>query len=162
MVTLGTPFSNIKYENDTYLSKFRLPGMPAGNEKSDGYRTAAARIKFGPFSMGMILHTGYTENPVGDAELEDLDGDGILETRIMKKGDIEDSSQSHGVLYFGFGPFKVGRDSEGIRHSFQNKLAHDGFNGGSRGSGYPWVKPFWDRSPRWFMQFGGGNGSTLY
>lgn len=162
MVTLGTPFSNIKYENDTYLSKFRLPGMPAGNKKSDGYRTAAARIKFGPFSIGMILHTGYTSNPMGDAELEDLDGDGIPETRIMKKGDIEDSSQSHGVLYFGFGPFKIGRDSEGIRHLFQNKLAHDGFNGGSRGSGYPWVKPFWDRSPQWFIQFGGSNGSTLY
>lgn len=94
--------------------------------------------------------------------MEDLDGDGIPETRIMKRGDIDDASQSYGILYFGFGSLKIGRDSEGIRHSFQNRLAHDGFNGGSRGSEYPWVKPFWDRSPRWFIQFGGSNGSTLY
>lgn len=162
MVTLGIPFSNIKYENDTYLSKFRLPGMPSGNSKSDGYRTAAARMKFGPFSIGMILHTGYTPNPLGDAKYKDTDGDGVNDAYIMTKGDIEDSSQSHGVLYFGFGPFKIGWDSEGIRHSFQNKLAHDGFNGGSRGDGYPWVKPFWDRSPKWFIQFGEGNGNSLY
>ena len=33
--------------------------------------------------------------------------------------------QHHGVLSFGFGPLRIGLDTEGIRHTFQNRVAHD-------------------------------------
>jgi len=161
-ITLGGPFVNVKYENDTYLGNFKLPGVPQGDPYSDGYRTAAARIKFGPLSVGMILHTGYTPQPTRWQQYQDTDGDGVADAWVMTGGDIQDESQSHGIFYVGFGPLRIGRDSEKIRDRFQNHIAHDGFNGGSQGSEYPWVKPFWDRDPRWFFQFGWGNGSTLY
>jgi hypothetical protein len=79
----------------------------------------------------------------------------------FKGGSIGDSKQSHGVFYFGIGPFRFGRDTESIRNLFQNQIAHDGFNGGSRGSAYPWVLTL-IRADRWFFQFGWGNVSTLY
>jgi hypothetical protein len=161
-ITLGGPFVNVKYENDTYLGNFKLPGVPQGDPYSDGYRTAAARIKFGPLSVGMILHTGYIPQPTRWQQYQDTDGDGVADAWVMTGGDIQDESQSHGIFYVGFGPLRIGRDSEKIRDRFQNHIAHDGFNGGSQGSEYPWVKPFWDRDPRWFFQFGWGNGSTLY
>ena len=44
-ITLGGPFINLKYENDTYLGKFKLPGVPHGDPESDAYRTAAARLR---------------------------------------------------------------------------------------------------------------------
>jgi RHS repeat-associated protein len=161
-ITLGGPFVNLKYENDTYLGNFKLPGVPQGDPYSDGYRTAGARIKVGPLKVGMILHTGDSPSPTGMQQFQDTDGDGIADAWVMTGGDIQDESQSHGIFYVGFGPLRIGRDTEKNRHRFQNKWAHDGFNGGSNGSEYPWVKPFWDRDPRWYFQFWGGTGSTLY
>jgi hypothetical protein len=161
-ITLGGPFVNLKYENDTYLGNFKLPGVPQGDPYSDGYRTAGARIKVGPLKVGMILHTGDSPSPTGMQEFQDTDGDGIADAWVMTGGDIQDESQSHGIFYVGFGPLRIGRDTEKNRHRFQNKWAHDGFNGGSNGSEYPWVMPFWDRDPRWYFQFWGGTGSTLY
>ena len=40
-------------------------------------------------------------------------------------GDID--KQHHGVLSFGIGPIRIGWDSESIRHTFQNRIAHDRF-----------------------------------
>jgi len=159
-VTLGGPLINLKYENDTYLGKLNLPGVPQGDPESDAYRTAAVRIKIGLFSAGMILHTG-------EAEIDPFTGwyrngiDDINNARVFKGGSIGDSSQSHGIFYVGLGPIRIGRDTEQIRQTFQNEIAHDGFNGGSRGSNYPWVLML-NRSDCWFFQFGWGNGSTLY
>ncbi len=161
MITLGGPFINLKYENNTYLGNFKLPGFPHGEPYSDGYRTAGARIKGGPLKMGMILHIGDSPSPTGMQQFQDTNGDGIPDTRAFTGGDIGDTSQSHGIFYVGFGPFRIVRDTENIRQTFQNDFAHDGFNGGNRGSDYPWILTL-DRDPRWFFQFGWGNGSTLY
>jgi hypothetical protein len=103
-ITLGGPFVNLKYENDTYLGNFKLPGVPQGDPNSDAYRTAGARIKVGPFKMGMILHTG---EGTGDNWV-DTDGDGIPDTRAFTGGDVGDPSQSHGIFYVGFGTFRMG------------------------------------------------------
>jgi len=163
MITLGGPFTNAKYENDTYLGSFNALGtlgVPQGDPKSDGYKTAAARLKFGSFSTGMILHTGFAPHPIEDSKSQYVDRHG--EATVMTGGDVQEESQSHGIFYIGFGSVKIGRDSENIRHGIQNQLAHDGFNRGYRGSEYPWVKPFWGREPEWYYYYGGGNGSTLY
>jgi RHS repeat-associated protein len=161
-ITLGGPFVNLKYENDTYLGNFKLPGVPQGDPYSDGYRTAGARIKVGALKVGMILHTGDSPSPTGMQQFQDTDGDGIADAWVMTGGDVQTESQSHGIFYVGFGHLRIGRDTEKNRHRFQNKWAHDGFNGGSNGSEYPWVMPFWGRDSRWYFQFWGGTGSTLY
>ncbi len=60
------------------------------------------------------------------------------------------------MLYcFSFGGFfRIGRDSEDMRHTFQNHFAHDFMNGGNNGSAYPWILRT-RRDSRFFFQFGG-------
>ncbi|MGB5980497.1 MAG: hypothetical protein WBG62_24000, partial [Cyclobacteriaceae bacterium] len=69
-------------------------------------------------------------------------------------GNIDDPRRSNGIISLGFGPMKIGWDSEGIRHALQNRLTHDWLNGRNRGSAYPWMLRT-DRRPRLFFQFGG-------
>jgi hypothetical protein len=45
-----------------------------------------------------------------------------------------------GVLSFGFGPLRIGRNSEQIRHIFQNKFAHNFLMKGQTKEG-----PYWFR-----------------
>jgi hypothetical protein len=68
-----------------------------------------------------------------------------------------DPSMRAGVLSFGFGPFRFGRNSEAIRHVFQNRFAHDILMGGDS----YWFLPL-DIPPSWFFYFGTGNGNTLW
>jgi hypothetical protein len=62
-----------------------------------------------------------------------------------------------GVLSIGFGPIRIGRNSEQIRLIFQNKLAHDILNGGKA----KWFEVL-DIDPSWFFYFGTGSGGTLW
>ena len=63
-----------------------------------------------------------------------------------------------GVLSFGIGPMRIGRNSEAIRVVFQNKFAHDMLSGG-----VPlWFRELEDRKARWYFYFGTGNGNTLW
>jgi len=62
-----------------------------------------------------------------------------------------------GVLSFGFGPMRFGRDSEGIRRVFQNQFAHDFLLGGKS----KWFEVL-PRKSRWYWSFGGGTGNTLW
>jgi RHS repeat-associated protein len=157
MITVGIPNLNVKYENDTYLGYYELPGVPTGNPQSDAYKTAAARIRVGEFSIGMVLHTGEGEV----IRYFDTDGDGVKETRAFDEGNIHDPSLSHGVFYFGSGPIKIGSDSEEIRHHFQNEVAHDGFNNCNLGSEYPYVLKT-NRKQKFYFQISSSNGNTLY
>jgi len=103
----------------------------------------------------IILHTGSWD---GTSESGVIDGE---QTTYATGGDIDNPNQSHGIFYIQAGNLALGRDTENIRHIFQNKLAHDGFNGGYRGSEYPWILKT-HRSNRWYFQFGSGNGNSLY
>lgn len=145
------------YENDTFLGDYvgQLPGVPEGNAYSDQMRTAAAEINLFGIDVGIQLHTGSWD---GQSDWGYVDGEW---TQYATGGDIDDPNQSHGIFYLQFGNMRVGRDSEQIRHYFQNEVAHDGFNGGSRGSVYPWILQL-DRSPQWYFQFGSGSGNSLY
>jgi hypothetical protein len=96
-------------------------------------------------------------------------GDGFDETgtgvngdpRVFTGGDIDDPKQRSGVLYLGFGPIRFGMDSEGIRHIFQNRMAHDAFWKYNYGQNYPWVLKL-DKKPRFYWYFGTGTGNTLW
>lgn len=66
-----------------------------------------------------------------------------------------------GVLSFGFGTIRVGRNSEQIRKVFQNQFAHDML---TKKNGIPEAKWFrvLDIRPRWFWSLGFGSGNTLW
>ena len=69
--------------------------------------------------------------------------------------------QHHGVLSFGFGPLRIGLDTEGIRHTFQNRVAHDRLWWYNYGEKYPWVKKV-DRKGRFYFYIGSGTGNTMW
>jgi hypothetical protein len=52
---------------------------------------------------------------------------------------------------------KIGRNSEKIRNTFQNKFAHD-FMMGGESPYFLWL----DKDPRWYFYFGSGTGNTLW
>jgi RHS repeat-associated protein len=122
-ITLGNPFVNVSYEND-YL--FGL-GAPLGRYNADGgdrWRTAAVGMNFGPLNVNLNMFTGDPG----------LDGDYRQENVAMINGHLTYTGGTAnkyraGVLSFGFGPIRIGRNSEQIRLIFQNKLAHDILNG---------------------------------
>jgi hypothetical protein len=62
-----------------------------------------------------------------------------------------------GTFCFRIGSFKVGRNSENIRHIFQNRFAHDFMTGGKT----KWFEVL-DLKPKWYWGFGYGSGGTLW
>jgi hypothetical protein len=75
---------------------------------------------------------------------------------MASNGNDPDKYRS-GVFYIGFGPIKIGRNSEKIRNTFQNKFAHDFLMGGESPY-FLWL----DKDPRWYFYFGSGTGNTLW
>jgi hypothetical protein len=155
-LTWGGPFFNLSYEND-YM--FGL-GKVLGKYNADGgdrWRTAAVNINIGSFSINLNMFTG------------DPDVDGVFGSRYDHLGETEngkkyykgntalDPSMRAGMLSFGFGPFRFGRNSEAIRHVFQNQFAHDILMRGES----KWFLPL-DIPPSWFFSFGFGSGNTLW
>jgi len=157
-LALGGHFASVAYEND-YMFEM---GKVLGRYNADGgdrWRTAAVGINIGPFNINLNMHTG------------DPDVDGVIGSRYDDENWLElpngkkyytgntalDPSLRAGVLSFGFGPIRIGRNSEKIRHEFQNKFAHDFL---MKGKSY-WFLPL-DIEPSWFFYFGTGSGNTLW
>lgn len=84
----------------------------------------------------------------------DTDGDGVVDTRAVVGGNIGEPERSNGIIYAGFGGFKIGWDSERNRHNLQNRLAHDGLSRNPQfGARWPWMLML-DRRSRFVFQFG--------
>ena len=143
------PFMKTTYENDTEML-IELPGVPK-YDGDDRYRTAAVSIKRGPFSLQTNLHTGMYESIAGDATADN--------PRHFDGGDIKE--QHHGILSIGIGPLRIGWDSEEIRHTLQNRLAHDWMWNYNYGYMYPWVEKN-DKSDSFFFYLGSGTGNTMW
>lgn len=153
---IGTPLINVSYSNDTedsfpwanhvpFIPKLREGGGNLGHYGfgSDRYRTASGRLRIGLFELGFFLHTGEGN------DLSVTSG-----TLHFSGGNIDDPNRSNGIIYVGFCGFKIGWDSENIRHVLQNRLAHDGLSGQPQyGWRYPWVL-MTDRDPSFVFQFG--------
>jgi RHS repeat-associated protein len=145
---LRLPRKTLFYENDMPFMK--VPGVPKGT--GDEYRTASARIRFagGLFEVGTQMITGNagfgTRNDRGNFYIDENGN------KIYNGGNNGYNPNSHrmGVLYFRAGPLAFGKNSERIRHVFQNRFAHDFITGGETG----WFEVL-DLKPRWFWQFGG-------
>ena len=59
-----------------------------------------------------------------------------------------------GVVYFGWGPFRIGYNSEDIRETIQNKWMH-------KNTGDPYFQRV-DYNSQWFFYFGTGTGNSLW
>lgn len=159
-ITIGGPIKNVKYENDYMFDLGQyFPGVPEAI--GDRYRTAAVRIKVGSLSVGVNLFTGdpgFTwdeRNPIP----MDFPEYSIYHRMTYTQNDDGDDPDKYraGVFYVGVGPFRLGKNSEQIRHRFQNRFAHDFIMGGES----PYFKVL-DIKPRWYFYFGSGTGNTLW
>ena len=156
-IILGTYWCSLAYENDYMfnLGKYILC-VPAA-DGGDRYRSAAARLRIGVFSVGVNLFTG---DPGVDHEdrrtFSDPDANGRETYTISANGDNPDEYRA-GVLYVGLGPFKIGANSEQIRNFFQNRFAHDFLCRGDS----PYFKVL-DRPGHTYFYFGTETGNSLW
>lgn len=139
--TMGVAGAHFVYENDG--APFEKLGRFADllNDGEDRWRTNAVALGYGDFELRLNQFTGEpTEFPLrsesyplgfhtGDANMYRL-----------------------GALSFGYRGYRAGWNSEGIRHVFQNKLAHT------------WMKPqpWFRRMPVRGAPFGGIISTTPY
>ncbi len=154
-VMIGLPGINLKYQNDwhpEWMNKLAI-GFDL-NDGGDRYRSAALQLNYGLFQVGFNLFTGDPGlNP--DDRPEEA-GKGIHEGKLVYSGGNANKYRS-GIAYFGFGPIRIGRNSEGIRHQIQNRFAHDYLQKG-RAAHFQVL----DRSPKTYWYFGSGYGSGLW
>jgi hypothetical protein len=137
---------HFKYENDFM---FNIPGADGG----DRYRTAAQQLGYGKFKIGVTMFTGDPDAKYGDVKRPSTKIEG-RETYYAMNGSNPDKYRA-GIGYIGFGDFKIGINSESVRHIFQNRLAHDLMN-------VPWFHQIPDKHPSTFHFSFGANPYTLY
>jgi hypothetical protein len=104
---------SIRYEND---------GTPFGGWLGDGgdaYRTAAAQIGWGDYSIGVNLYTG----DYATASSDNLGEGSIYPNGYYKGGNVDNYRM--GALYVGYKNYRAGINSEWVRHYAQNILAHN-------------------------------------
>lgn len=156
-IIIGNENWGVTYEND-YMFHLgdRILGVFA-SDNGDRYRSAAAKIRIGPFiQIGVNLFTGDPgvshnhRNVYYDRETQKWTyGTG-------RDGENPDEYRA-GVFYIGFGPFRMGGNSEEIRNLFQNRFAHDFLCQGDS----PYFKAL-NRPPQTYFYFGTGTGNTLW
>jgi len=107
-----------------------------------------------PRQRGFNLFTG--DPGLNPDDRDRVPGIGIHEGKEVYNSGNSDKYRS-GIAYVGFGPFRIGRNSEGIRHQIQNRFAHDYLQKG-RAAHFQVL----DRSPKTYWYFGSGYGSGLW
>ena len=157
---VGIPLMSFTYENDGSGAMItpgignaltKLPGDRTGD--TDAWRTAAAKADLGLIgipgvSAGLNLFTGNPADATGN-KVSDIFPDGH---KYYNRGTAD--QYRAGVFWVGAGPLRVGWNSEGIRHVFQNLMIHDPY-------GIPRFTVL-NRKPRPYFYFGSGTGSTLW
>lgn len=165
-IILGNPYWSITYENDYmfHIGDYLLFDYAA--DGGDRYRSAAARIRIGLFQIGVNLYTGDPGvdskdrrtffDPDTESSYYDEEMGGRETYTIGANGENPDEFRA-GVFYVGYGPFKVGVNSEQVRNTFQNRFAHDYLCKGDS----PYFKVL-DRPSEFYFYFGTGTGNSLW
>ena len=165
-IIIGNAYWSISYENDYMfnIGDHILMGFAADN--GDRYRSAAAKIRIGPyFQTGVNLFTGDPGahgfrktyyDPDVESKYYDQEAGGRKTYTMGVNGENPDEFRA-GVFYVGYGPFRIGGNSEQIRNTFQNKFAHDFLCQGDS----PYFKVL-DRPAQTYFYFGSGTGNTLW
>lgn len=128
MLSFSSGDFSFSYENDG--TPFQYIGLGDGG---DSYRTAAASVGVGDFSLNMNLVTGLRNQHSYDIERASPGGEkGILQGtgqfgETYKHGFVfeQGTNYHYGGLTLNYGGISGGVNSEWVRHSFQNVLAHD-------------------------------------
>lgn len=156
-IILGNWMVEVSYENDYMfnLAKY-LIGIPEA-DNGDRYRTAAARIRVGPVSIGANIYTGDPGLHSEDRKtFADPEANGRLTYTINDNGDDPDQYRAC-LVYAGIGPIKIGVNSETMRNLLQNRFAHDFLCQGDS----PYFKVL-DRPNQTYFYFGTGTGGSLW
>lgn len=120
-----------EFSQTTGYHKFGIPGnwsVEVSNDVwgdgGDRFRTSYQRINLfgGLVRIGNPMFTGDPGLHPDDRKTDVING---RETYIPAGPWSNPDKYRHGILYIGLGPINIGLDSEGIRHLFQNRLAHD-------------------------------------
>ncbi|QIY91648.1 polymorphic toxin type 23 domain-containing protein [Chryseobacterium gallinarum] len=128
IIRLASGDFSMTYENDgSPFDKKQVLGGILG-DGSDRWRTAAMTIGIGDFSAGFNLFTGERNNYNGDEEKV-----GRLKTdnfgRRFPNGFVNENLDKPryrmGALYVGWKNYRVGVDSEHVRHAIQDHAAHN-------------------------------------
>jgi RHS repeat-associated protein len=127
---------NMRYENDG-APIYQLFG-PAFNDGKDRLRTNAVQIGWGDWNLRLLMMTGPGSGP-HDAERINKSDLSKYPNGYYEGGGVD--GIRFGALSIGYGNFRVGVNSEGIRHVFQNRFAHDAFF--NRQAGYKVLDNNW-------------------
>ena len=153
---LGNENWGITYENDYMFHIGDNTLSIFASDNGDRYRSAAAKIRIGFFQVGVNLFTGdpgashYNRNVYYDPS------NNKATYGMGRNGDNPDEFRA-GVFYVGYGPIRIGRNSEQIRNLFQNRFAHDFLCKGDS----PYFKVL-DRPAQNYFYFGSGTGNSLW
>jgi hypothetical protein len=111
-------WGNVRYENDGSWP------FPLGDQ-GDRYRTAGVSFSFrvhrnmkDPITGGLNMFTGDPGPGPQSNRQVDIDGN------YAANGSYDPDKYRFGGLYLGYKGARAGWNSEGIRHTFQNKLIH--------------------------------------
>jgi RHS repeat-associated protein len=136
------------YEND---GGFGINTLGLGDE-GDSYRTAALNLSIGDYSVGFNLFTGNRskENQRAEEKIPNHKGKKINPivnqldeyNRKYKRGFVNESGRAYrlGALYFGYKNYRIGTNSEKVRHAIQDIVIH-GMIGDRGFENQSW---FWD------------------
>ncbi len=128
MLSFSSGDFSFSYENDG--TPFQLIGLGDGG---DSYRTAAASIGIGDFSLNMNLVTGLRNQDSYDIERFLPGGEKGIPQGLGKFGEyykhgfVEEKGTKYryGGLTMNYKGMSGGVNSEWVRHIFQNVVAHD-------------------------------------
>ena len=165
LLTLSGDFK-LRYEND---------GAPFGSTLGDGgdrFRTAALQLSVGDFSAGFNIFTGDAFDGLTDGQSPSTEAVfdhpssssrrpylfGLLGKRGVNGGQYNGGTADKyrlGAAYIKYKGYKIGRNSEAIRHAIQNIGAHTGI------SYQPWYKVL-NIQPQGYFQYQSANPYTLW
>jgi hypothetical protein len=120
---VGLHFGDFRamYENDGG-PVLKQTGLGGG---TDSYRTAALNLSVGEFSAGFNLFTGardQSKDPEKWAVTNSVDG----YSRKYTRGYVNETGTKYrlGALTVGYGSYRVGVNSEHVRHAIQDRVIH--------------------------------------
>jgi len=152
-------YYNYKHKFSFIYQNDYMYGLPA--DGGDRYRTAAAQLGIGDFSVGVNLFTGDPGLDKNDRYSELGSGKYHNNKQIYTSGTPNEFRA--GIGYIGYQNYRIGRNSEIIRHIAQDKIAHDGLTGffglGKNPSPHFLVMPI---APSNYFYFGSKNPYTLW
>lgn len=132
MITIGSPLVNISYENDWFFEDAMKIIDPFGfhprfgGDGGDRFRTAALSANFGLMTTGFNIGTG-DPGPAGkrNQPWSELYQREVYRLKRIDGIEYDPDRYRLGLVYFGYGPIRIGMNGPRQQHLIQNRFAHD-------------------------------------